>query len=73
MIYYDIDLASPEEPSSEELTTEEVASSTDAYLQHIDDNINSMYMFIQFAFLIWLIFSCHKILHYVMDRHTKDI
>ena len=73
MIYYDIDIATPEEPASEELITEEVASSTDAYLQHIDENINSLYMFIQFAFLIWLVFSCHKILHYVMDRHTKDI
>lgn len=73
MIYYDIDIASDDEPISTEETTEELASSTDAYIQHIDENINSMYMFVQFAFLIWLIFNCHKILHYVMDRHTKDI
>lgn len=73
MIYYDIDIASDDEPVSTEESTEELATSTDAYIQHIDENINSMYMFVQFVFLIWLVFSCHKILHYVMDRHTKDI
>lgn len=77
MIYYDIDIASIDEPGSTEdvteETTEELATSTDAYIKHIDENINSMYMFIQFAFLIWLVFSCHKILHFVMNRHTKDI
>lgn len=75
MIYYGLatDTDSVEEETTEEVSTVELATSTDAFIQHIDENINSMYMFIQFAFLIWLVFSCHKILHYIMDRHTKDI
>lgn len=67
MLYFDFsDIATPEEPTSE------VASSTDALLQNIDKTLTSTYELISFFFLMFMILSCHKILHFRLKKHTEE-
>lgn len=67
MLYFDFsDVASPDEPSTE------VATSTDAILVNIDKTLTATYELISFFFLMFMILSCHKILHYRLKKHTEE-
>ena len=67
MNYFDFsEVATPDEPSTE------VATSTDALLQNIDNTLTETYHLLSFFFLLFLILSCHRIIHYSMKRHTNE-
>ena len=83
MIYYDeiYTITDADQEETEELTeelteesTEEIATSTDALilqeLQSTNENLYNFYQVFVFAFLVFIIFQTHKILHYAMKRHT---